>query len=106
MPREKDGFVYLMTDNQDRVKIGTSINIMTRYRALKISNPDLKIFGKIPTRKYISLETFLHQQLAKHNVGGEWFSPADEVITKVFNIILLNGQRFGAFYVVTGNIEF
>ena len=101
MPREQDGFVYLMKDNRNRVKIGVATDVKKRFDNLKISNPDLEIYGKIPTKKYKSLETFIHKTLKEKNVGGEWFSPEDEIILSVFQIILNHGHKFEAYYIIT-----
>ncbi len=99
---KEHGFVYLITDETDRVKIGVSKNAERRLIQFRTSNPSVKLFGKIPCRCY-DLESFLHKELAQYNVGGEWFSPSDEVILKVFNLVYAHGQEYEAFYIITGN---
>jgi len=98
----KNGFVYIFTDGHDRVKIGVTADVVGRYNNLKIANPSINLFGKIPSKCY-ALEKFLHNSLKDHNIGGEWFAPESDVILKIFNLISESGHLYDALYVVTGN---
>jgi len=64
------------------IKIGRALNVRHRLKSLQVSTPDeLRERGRI--RGTHELEERLHLALAEHNIRGEWFRPAPEVLRVV-----------------------
>lgn len=75
----------------DRIKIGTSRQLESRFGALRSSSPvDLEILATVPGDRV--LEQSLHRELAKHRVNFEWFSDCVEVHAAMHRVVKeLNG---------------
>ena len=67
---QKD-LVYLLVSG-NKVKIGTTSNLVSRVKALRTSNPDAKIALVMNGNK--STESALHARYAEYRLNGEWFS--------------------------------
>lgn len=74
------GLYALQEDGTDGyIKIGITKNIQNRMRGYATHNPRqmvLLCYLEVPA----GLEKIVHDLLKGHNVGGEWFSPAPEVL--------------------------
>ena len=61
------------------VKIGTTTDINARLLDLQCANPDkLTLLGTLPGNA--DTERALHQAFAAHNIRGEWFRPASQLM--------------------------
>lgn len=67
--KQKD-LVYLLVSG-DKVKIGTTSNLVSRVKALRTSNPEARIALVLNGNK--STESALHAKYAKYRISGEWF---------------------------------
>jgi hypothetical protein len=69
--------VYFIACN-DAVKIGTAVNVTSRFNTLQIGNPDpLCLLGAIPGDEI--LEKALHRRFKHLRIRGEWFRNTDEL---------------------------
>jgi hypothetical protein len=78
VPRVEGG-IYLERDEQNRVKVGFSVNPIKRHPALQTGNADLLQMFRIYFMATEHDERFLHQELAawrvKSRKRGEWYRP-------------------------------
>jgi T5orf172 domain len=84
-------YVYILhAQVENRVKIGLSINPLSRIREITsiggITEPQEKIFG--PFRNALVIERTAHFLLRNKRISGEWFSCSmDEAIAVVSSVI-------------------
>lgn len=106
------GFVYVLTDNEKRVKIGISRDMPGRANNLFSGNPDLRVAGFYASWFYLHAETCLHNMLHKHRYENqrvknkessttalsgaqEFFSvPPEEALFLVAAVVLTLESRF------------
>ena len=77
-PTHKDkklGYVYLIYDGRDRIKIGiTRRSVGERLRDLTTALPHAAVWDVSPAiEDYALAEELLHEQFKFDNIGGEWF---------------------------------
>lgn len=86
-----NGFVYFIKSASGTMKIGWSADPAKRLQSLQgASSEGLELIGTVPgTREH---ERFIHKMLAKHCIGGEWFSANDKV--REFVAGILGGDWF------------
>lgn len=61
-------FTYVMSFDNDRIKIGESTDPERRLRDFRTSNPDIKLIGILDVP-----ETVAHEDLKNFRTTGEWF---------------------------------
>lgn len=71
------GFIYIL-ENEQRYKVGKSVNARERIRAAKTWMPDLNVIGIKPFWNVTRLERLLHVGLARCWYHGEWFELIDD----------------------------
>ena len=95
--KPNDGYVYLIGDSNDNVKVGHSISVASRLRSLRTGNIGIKLVAAIRTDQCILLESFLHEHLKEYHVNGEWYKGINSVTSKVIEYIKKHGEIFKAF---------
>ena len=75
--QEDPGYIYLIKQD-DKFKIGKSINVEARMKAAKTWLPDMEIIGIKPFWNISEIERNLHEGFARCWYEGEWFEPIDE----------------------------
>jgi len=71
--RKPDGYIYLV-HSYHRYKIGKSINVEQRIKALKTSSATpITLIHTIPTDNMVRAEQFLHSLYTPKREHGEWF---------------------------------
>ncbi|MDR6172607.1 GIY-YIG nuclease family protein [Curtobacterium sp. SORGH_AS_0776] len=69
------------------IKIGASRNFGKRLKTLRTHSPvELRVLGTFAGG--FDVERDLHHELAAHQLEGEWFSPAPEVLAAMTRIAL------------------
>ena len=73
--RSNRGYVYLVFDGNNRIKIGiTRRSVGERLREIKTACPHAAVWDVSPAiEEYGVAEKLLHEQFKDDNVGGEWF---------------------------------
>jgi hypothetical protein len=81
---KEQGYVYVILDNHDRVKIGKSLNPERRIKGIA-SASGIEIIDSYITEPlfgYSEFEHFMHEQFKEYRGVGEWFNCRfDDVIT-------------------------
>jgi predicted GIY-YIG superfamily endonuclease len=71
-------YVYVIEDQQERIKIGVATDVKSRASSIQTGNADtLVVQGIVPcsTREdAVNLEKDLHNHLTKYQIRGEWYS--------------------------------
>ena len=70
--KNKDGYVYLMTDNTNLFKIGFSKNPNDRLYQFQTGNPKISMYANYPANKLD--EKLLHKLFKKKRDCREWFN--------------------------------
>ncbi len=68
------GGVYFV-EAEGKIKIGHSVDVGERLRAIRTSHPHATLLGTIPGSEPEERE--LHDRFAPERVAGEWFSPSE-----------------------------
>ena len=77
-------YVYFISDQSGRVKIGSSYDPQARLKQLQTSNPEkLKMLGTIKTDNHKFLEKKLHKQYKRLRLTGEWFALGKELVEQI-----------------------
>jgi hypothetical protein len=83
--KETKSVIYFLRSG-DRVKIGVTISLGRRIKALEsASGASIDLIGSIPGTK--DCERELHEQFAEYRIKGEWFSATEELLTGVDQIL-------------------
>lgn len=80
------GFVYVIAGDHGRVKVGSSLDPMSRIATLQTGSPfPLRIpYCAAAGVNYEAVEKEAHSILAPHNSQGEWFSvPVDMAVAAI-----------------------
>jgi hypothetical protein len=80
IPRNLDGWVYLVKTANGQCKIGRTSNLPVRIKALSASHPEnLELVHSIQSTNMFELEAGLHSHFDSKRIKGEWFhlSPDD-----------------------------
>jgi hypothetical protein len=73
-PKPKQGFVYFVQADKRFFKIGSTTNLSSRFKAMKVSSPNqLEMMAYFRTDDCRKDEESAHQYFAKNRVRGEWF---------------------------------
>lgn len=69
--------VYIISDINEKVKIGVATDFKNRISSIQTSNSSaIKVEGIIPIDNKsdrVKLEKHLHKVFSKYNIRGEWF---------------------------------
>lgn len=78
--RKSNPQIYFLQNPADRtIKIGYSKSPDVRIQALQTgSSQELQLLGLMNGDK--TKERSIHRRFAAHNIGGEWFKPAEELV--------------------------
>ncbi len=93
---EKIGEVYfILAKKCDLVKVGFSIQLKKRLRALRVSSPDeLQLLTTLPEVP-ILVEKIIHRGLAEDRSHGEWFRRSDKLNSMITYIEQHRESMFG-----------
>lgn len=83
--RTEENYIYLvgMEDDPAFVKIGEAFDPEDRYIGGQTWNPrTLVLLGYIDAHKAHAADVDLHREFARHQHKGEWFTPADEILSR------------------------
>lgn len=82
------GFVYVICDESERIKLGKAQNVEQRLMELQVGNAEqLKILYRLEVKDMTRAETSLHRLFSAHHIRGEWFHHRDKaLLDKIFNI--------------------
>jgi hypothetical protein len=69
----KKGFCYIAKDDSGFYKIGSTLNLDKRERALRCGNVNLLLICSYCGYDYIKLESSLHKLFKAKRIAGEWF---------------------------------
>ncbi len=90
--REKTGAAeivyFIQSGDNGPIKIGLSTigKLDSRLSALQTGNPSkLAVLGYVEGNR--SAEQFLHRCFARHSIGGEWFTPAPDLLSFITDTI-------------------
>lgn len=73
---------FIRAGDNGPIKIGITKEITGRVKGLQTAHyEDLQIVGVMPGDR--NLETTLHNKFSQHHIRGEWFQPAEEILTFV-----------------------
>lgn len=76
---------FIQSGEGGPIKIGYSTNVEKRQRDLQISSPhQLALLARLPGGP--KLEKVIHRGFAEHRVKGEWFRPADDLLTFIHEV--------------------
>ena len=84
----RTGSVYLVrNDRNGMIKIGRSLDVQKRIKALQTSNPfPLTLILTISTNDSSQVESNLHQIFHHKRINGEWFNLSNQDINFVSNL--------------------
>lgn len=85
-------YLYIISDNPNRTKIGIARNPNRRIKALQTGNPNLlKIYYQysIPYYNCQNVETILHYILGRYRIKGEWFNITPEEAKTEVELLLM-----------------
>ena len=94
-------YVYIISNNQDAIKVGISKHPDKRLKQLQTSNPNK--LSLLFTEEFecsrnhlLKIEKLIHRELTNISKGrvGEWFKVGEEEIDRIKNIIIWNRIRF------------
>lgn len=76
-----NGWVYYCDDGRGRVKIGYSVNPLSRLREFKTVNPEIEMVLRERRREYSGreLEARRHEQFKDDHIAGEWFHRSERL---------------------------
>lgn len=94
------GFVYIAEDNDGNIKVGGTNNVQKRIQQLRLKYPSLKLLAKIPAKRFMELEKFIHYELEPYKVAREWYYCEDDskIFTKIGNLVSKHGELFDVGY--------
>lgn len=71
---------YVIQDEHERVKIGSTINLEYRLGLLQCGNADLlTVVDTVPGNH----EVHMHEKFFRLKIRGEWFSAAPEIFQEI-----------------------
>lgn len=75
------GFVYYCDDGRDRIKIGYSMNPVSRLREFKTVNPEIEMVFRERHKEFegTELESRRHEQFKDDHIAGEWFHRSERL---------------------------
>lgn len=81
-----EGVYFVVTPNNEKVKIGRSIDIYSRFSTLKsqylnMTGEMLSLYTLLPTSNSIEIEKNLHRKFDEYREHGEWFKVSPEIQT-------------------------
>ncbi len=82
------GYVYVISDEQNRVKLGLSIDADMRLDILQIGNADLlTVKYRLLVKNMKKAEDALHSIFSGDHIRGEWYKIKNiELFNKIFRI--------------------
>lgn len=80
-------FIYIISNNNNAIKIGHSYNPLKRLRQLQTGNDSkLKLLLIVEADKH--LERRLHKMFFFHKKCGEWFNVTPELLDVIINYLV------------------
>jgi hypothetical protein len=81
--RWREGFIYFIRSHRmGAIKIGFATDVEKRMRSLKTAIAgDIELLGTVAGN--VDDERALHDRFSAYRISGEWFEPADEIITHI-----------------------
>lgn len=81
-PEDVEIIYFIQRGTTGPIKIGISADVGSRLAALQTaSHEPLTVIGTM--RGSYKLESSLHQLFSRFRIRGEWFSPAEEILTYI-----------------------
>jgi hypothetical protein len=79
--RQKQGYVYILLNFNEHVKIGITKNPYQRVKSLSGSNTGgseiIRYYFSDPMYIYETIEKVMHNKFKKYRIAGEWFYGKD-----------------------------
>ena len=69
---------FIATPDRSRIKIGTTNQLTTRIKALRLEHGDLVVLAVLDGS--YDVEKGLHRRFSHLNVTNEWFKPGDDLL--------------------------
>jgi hypothetical protein len=81
--RIENSVYFIQAQSSDGyIKVGRSNDVKSRISALQTSSPyRLKLLFSMPA--ILEIETLAHKKYAEFNVSGEWFKPAEIILSDI-----------------------
>ena len=80
---------FILCTGTGAIKIGRSDNVNARLLGIQSSSAsEVRLIGSF--RAHYTFENFLHSSFSAHNVRGEWFKAADDLLD-VVEVALVDG---------------
>lgn len=99
-PGNRAGYVYVIQDEQQRIKLGFADNVEERLAQLQTGNADvLMIVYRLRVNNMRKAETALHSLFAAYRLRkeNEWFRPFNEkdtiLLAKIFGAECITAQE-------------
>lgn len=74
-PKHSDGYVYFAKNEDNKIKIGRTINLKSRMKSLNTSSPHtIDLVAYIKSSSCVELEELAQEYFLTDNIKGEWFS--------------------------------
>lgn len=89
-PMNTKGYVYFVRADGNFTKVGSTVNIKSRYKSLKTTSPhDLKMEMYIESNDCRKLEKSIHELLTELdcNVSGEWFDIKEKELKEIHKLL-------------------
>lgn len=72
--KKKQGYVYFVMADGEKIKVGQTTNIDSRFKSLQTASPNqLEMIGYIPCEDCVDLEEEIHDYFLNQRTIGEWF---------------------------------
>lgn len=72
-PKQTEGYIYFLSDNNEYVKIGKAINLDARIESIKLPEKPT-LLHSVKVYDYDKAEKIFHDYYAECRKRGEWFS--------------------------------
>ena len=94
--KQKPGYVYVIIDESQRIKLGYSNDADIRLHELQIGNAEqLRVYQRLHVQDMVQAEKSLHILFAPWHIRGEWFYLHEEA-RPLFNKIFLKQSTLNA----------
>lgn len=89
----RTGYVYFLRSlENDKIKIGSTINVQKRLNSIKSYVGDILLIGIVESDMYKELEKYFHEIYKQKRVHGEWFEISD--YSSLYENIRKHGGHF------------